>query len=438
MSNPVVVIGGGLAGMAAAARLAKNGHPVELYEAAGQLGGRWAPTELSPGILVDAAPSVLGFPAPWRDLFRKSGRPLEAELGRMGYALEPADPTVYEFADGAELRLPSDRGDQFEALAAAYGNPVAARWRDLIDSLAELWQALRPLGLEAELHARDRWGRSTQLSRSVRRHLWSRRSLADLAGSAPHPHLTALVRSVAHRHGATPEATPAMVAVELWNTRTFGRWQIISSGGSTATGAGRSSVLTEALAARLKLRKVVVRLGVPVQGLHLEAGRVVAVLTANGSQPAAAVISTVDPWSSAHWLPAAGRAGRDLGTLSPALAPTIEHTLVGGPPGPMGEHIGLSAAGVPVISYRRPVGDRTLLTVHDFARPQRCAAYGVAWRGFGSWLPRPPISGAAPGLFTAGPWSAAGSAPSSQILSGALAAYACQDLLTGHSSPDRQ
>ena len=50
--DPVVVIGGGLAGMAAAARLAKAGHPVELHEQRASLGGRWASYELAEERLV--------------------------------------------------------------------------------------------------------------------------------------------------------------------------------------------------------------------------------------------------------------------------------------------------------------------------------------------------------------------------------------------------
>ena len=99
MSDPVVVIGGGLAGLAVAARLAKAGHQVELYERSETLGGTWAPYRLASGVKVDDAPAIIGFPAPWRDLFRKSGRPLEAELARMGYALEPAQPATMIFAD---------------------------------------------------------------------------------------------------------------------------------------------------------------------------------------------------------------------------------------------------------------------------------------------------------------------------------------------------
>jgi UDP-galactopyranose mutase len=150
MPNPVIVIGGALAGLAAAARLAKAGHQVELYERSDRLGGTWAPYQLESGVTVDDAPSIIDFPAPWRDLFRKSGRPLEAELGRMGYALEPAGPPTMIFADGAELMLPTDRGGQYAALANAYGPSVAERWQLLLDQLGEVWQALRGLGLPAQ------------------------------------------------------------------------------------------------------------------------------------------------------------------------------------------------------------------------------------------------------------------------------------------------
>src|SRR5687768_1007085 len=110
MPDPVIVIGGGLAGPAAAARLAKAGHQVELYERSETLGGTWAPYRLASGATADDAPSIIGFPAPWRDLFRKSGRPLETELARMGYVLQPALPATMIFADGSELTLPTDRG----------------------------------------------------------------------------------------------------------------------------------------------------------------------------------------------------------------------------------------------------------------------------------------------------------------------------------------
>ncbi len=89
----------------------------------------------------------------------------------------------------------------------------------------------------------------------------------------------------------------------------------------------------------------------------------------------------------------------------------------------MSETVSLTAEGVPTVTYRRPVGAQTVLSVHDFRSGGPRPAYGAAWHGRRSWLDRPPITTEVPGLFLAGPWSPAGSGISAEILSGALAAY---------------
>ncbi len=425
-SDPVVVVGGGLAGMAAAARLAKAGHPVHLFERRGSLGGRWRAHEV-PGVgLVDAAPAVVAFPAPWRDLFRKSGRPLEAELARSGHALVPAGPVRHVFADGSVLDLPTERGEQYAVLSQAYGMDVAARWRDLLDGLDDVWQGLRPLGLEHELDHRRR------LPRPVRDRLRARQSLASLAASLDEPHLVALVRSIAHRHGGTPERTPAWVAVDLVVSRTFGHWHV--QGPTNRPGdTGRTSVLAEALAARLTLRRVTVHLEEPVDAVLVEDRRAVGVRTSRGETRAAGVIVTTDPWQLVgRVLPAgvAPRLRRDLRRLGPAQAPTISYERRPETASGVRETVELSENGVPVLSYARPVGDGTLVSRHDFSATRPDPGAGVAWHGFGQWRRRPPVVPDLPGLFTASASSPAGSGPSQVILSGALASYACHDRLS--------
>ena len=431
----MVVVGGGLAGMAAAARLAKLGHPVQLFEATDRLGGTWAVDDLE-GVPVDAAPSVLNFPAPWRDLFRKSGRPLEAELSRLGLALVPAGPARYAFADGTELVLPTERGEQYAALTAAYGEGTAARWRDLLDSLDDVWQAVRPLGLEAELRS------ATQL-RAARSQLRPRRTVADLAAELGEPHLGAIVASVAHRLGSEPAATPAWCAVDLAVQRTFGRWVLRPETDDDPHRAdGRSSMLVEALAARLTLRRVTVHLGSRVGGLVTDAGRVTGVRTVDGSEaPAAAVVCTVDPWTTyAELLPGTDwRQRRALRSWVPAGAPQVQHRVVPEHVDEVTERVQLSADGVPTVTYRRPLpagtgpglgpGMGSVETVHDHRRATPRRSAGLAWRGFGSWQRRPPVTGVAPGMFLAGPFSPGGAAPWAVVLSGALAAYGVQEQL---------
>jgi phytoene dehydrogenase-like protein len=427
MTDPVVVIGGGLAGLAAAARLAKAGHRVELYERSETLGGSWAPYRLASGVMVDDVPSIIGFPAPWRDLFRKSGRPLEAELARMGYALAPAGPATMIFADGAELTLPTDRGGQYATLAAAYGSSVAGRWRALLDRLDLVWQTLRGLGMEAELRSRR------QLTRSVRRTLFGHRmTVADLATSIDHDHLGALIRSTAYRSGSVPEQTPAFAAVELSLQRTFGRWQVRPLDADSRLDVGRSSVLIEALAARLELRKVHVHLGCPVEGIELRDGQVTAVVTSDGDRPAASVIATCDPWQTfGDLLPitADRRTRRQLRKLSPAAAPTVTHQEAPELTALLHETVALDAAGVPNVNYLRQLAGNRLGTTHDFNATLPKPSYGAAWSGFASWLRRPSVTTKIPGLYAASPSSPAGPGPSQVVLSAALAANSCHDHL---------
>ncbi len=427
MPDPVIVIGGGPAGLAAAARLAKAGHRVELYEQSDTLGGTWAPYRVGSGLVVDNAPAIIGFPAPWRDLFRKSGRPLEAEVARMGYALVPAEPPTMIFADGTELILPTDRGGQYTTLGGAYGQPVAERWQRLLDRLGEVWQTLRGLGVEAELRGRR------QLNRATRRSLFGRSAtLADLAISIDHQHLGSIIRSVAYRSGSVPELTPAFAAVELYLSRTFGRWQLQPLDAELRPDVGRSSVLVEALAARLALRKVEVHLSCPVSAITLRDGRALAVETSAGIRPAAAVIATCDPWQIFNTLlpiAATRPIRRRLRDLSPAAAPTISHDVTSGLTAPVAETIALNETGVPTVSYRRRVVGGGIHTVHDFNQTVPRPSYGVAWNGFDSWLRRPPVTTQIPGLYTAGPFSPAGPSPSHVVLSAALAAYACHDYL---------
>ncbi len=95
----VVVVGGGFGGTAAAARLAKLGHQVTVVERRDRLGGAVGFVEQD-GFRWDAGPTSTALPAVLRDLFRKSGRPLEREL-----ELVPVEPMrEHRFEDGSSVR----------------------------------------------------------------------------------------------------------------------------------------------------------------------------------------------------------------------------------------------------------------------------------------------------------------------------------------------
>lgn len=430
-----MVVGGGLAGLAAAVRLAKARHPVRLYESTDRLGGRWASrsrTFSSGSVVLDDAPCVLEFPAPWRDLYRKSGRTLAEELDRSAVALSAAEPATYRFPDGTELAWPTDRGELFAVHERRYGTATASRWRSLVDELDDVWQTVRKLGWEAELTGK------AELTGPVRRRIRQERTLAELAEEAGHPHLTAVLRAAAYRQGGEPETTPAWCAVSQSIERRFGRWTLQSDCvDDHLDRTGRSSALIDALVVRARLRKIDIRLNERVDLLDLDAGRVRGVVTTHERLATTAVVWTADPWQ----LPAAGlphfrsRAlRRHLRHLRPASAPLVTHDLLPASDdwarGRVQEEITLDSAGVPTVRYTRPVTAGTLRSVHDWQRRQPDPSAGAAWHGFESWLDRPPIRSGLDRLMLAGPWSPAGNSPAATILSGALASYAVHELVS--------
>lgn len=246
----VLVVGGSLAGLAVAARLARVGHSVILAERSGRLGagsGLEGPVDL---------------PAAWRDLFAKTGRPAAGTLGALGLSLVPAD-----------LPFPADRGGQWHHLHDRFGPEVAARWRDLVDHHDDVWQALRPLGLEGELVDRAQVDRVAAL---LEPHL----SVADVVRRLDHPALTALVADALGPRD--PAATPAWLLSRLAVQRTFGRWRLVDAEGRPQP----SELLLDALVRRVHDRAVDVRLGgTPDQGALAAAD---AVVTAEPPSPAPA------------------------------------------------------------------------------------------------------------------------------------------------------
>jgi len=126
----VVVVGGGLAGLAVAARLARQRHGVTLLD-------RAVPGAAS-GTTDDPASFTL--PAVYRDLFRKTGRPLEP-----GVRLVPVEPARrYLFPDGRVLDLPTgSRKAMLEAFDRGLGRAAATEWDAFVSSGGARWRAVR-------------------------------------------------------------------------------------------------------------------------------------------------------------------------------------------------------------------------------------------------------------------------------------------------------
>ena len=338
----VAVVGGGYGGMATAARLAKVGHDVTLLEARDRLGGAVG-FVAEEGFRWDAGPTHTLLPAVLRDLFRKSGRPLEREL-----PLEPLDPArQHRFPDGTVVDLPGGtRAGQIAALDRGLGEGTGTAWAAYVETFADDWEALRKDYLErpyspehADKHARALLGTRLTLHKAVHRSFRKDERLRSLA----------LLDT--RLEGHDPRNVPAWVGMWSYVEQNFGAWTV----------PGGMGLLAEALEQRLETRGVTVLRSTEVSDLVLSGDRVVGVRTPAGVVEADLVVCAVDP--------------RRL----PALADHVEKTMPALPP--VVCHIGIVGQ-VPDLPAEVVLhGDPTLVLRTRGHAPDGAHAWTILGRG---------------------------------------------------------
>ncbi len=314
----VVVVGAGMAGLAVSARLATLGHDVVVCEQAPTWGGKLGTFERD-GFVFDTGPSLLTLPAVYRDLFVKTGHPLEDAV-----ELVPVDPVArYRFpaVDGHDvtwLDVPNaSRARLRVARDDALGAGAGSDWDRFLDRAHDIWQVTRVPFLESPMAG----GRD--LLRLARR-------TGDVCTVAPwqslrglgeqylrDPRLRMFLDRYATYTGSDPRRAPAALSVVPYVEQTFGAWYV--PGGLRRLGA--------AVHERALLRGAVVRLGAAVAQVLVEGGRAAGVLLADGERvPADVVVANAD---AAHLygdlLPpsVAGRARRRLHRATPSLSGVV-------------------------------------------------------------------------------------------------------------------
>jgi phytoene desaturase len=134
--NRVVVVGAGLAGLAAALHLAGRGREVTVLERDPGPGGRAGRVEHH-GYLLDTGPTVLTMPSILSDTFGAVGAELATEL-----PLTRLDPAyVAQFADGSTLPVHTDAAAMTDAVRDFAGPAEAAGYTRLRDWLTRLYHA---------------------------------------------------------------------------------------------------------------------------------------------------------------------------------------------------------------------------------------------------------------------------------------------------------
>src|SRR5262245_11776548 len=280
--SAVVVIGGGVGGLAAAARLAALGHRVTVFERARMVGGKLGRLERhshAGTFRFDTGPGLLTLPQVFADLFAATGSTVERELD-----LVPLDPIVrHRFADGTTLDSCADPAEFAGRIETALGADAAAQWRRLWHRAQRIWeiswsQVLRspasPLGLAARAGPGDLAA------------IAPGRTLRGLGrGYLTDPRLRQLLERYATYTGSDPRRAPAALAAIAYAELAYGGWYL---GGGLATLAGallrRCLDLGVTVLTSTEVTRVLTREG-RVRGVRLRDGEAV---------PAEVVVSDVD------------------------------------------------------------------------------------------------------------------------------------------------
>ncbi len=305
-TDRIVVVGAGLAGLAAALHLAGRGRAVTVVERGEYPGGRVGRLDID-GYRLDTGPTVLTMPDLIDDAFAAVGERLSDRMELI--AVDPAYRA--SFADGSALRVFSDRDAMAAEIARFAGSAQADGYLRLRDWLTKLYRVEfdgfiaanfdSPLSLLTPQLARlTAIGGFRRWDRMVRRFVTDERLLRVFTFQALYA-------------GVPPQRALAVYAVIAYMDTVAGVY--FPRGGMRA--------LPDALAAAAVDAGVEFRYGSSVSSLERSGDRVAAVRTDTGDRiPADAVVLTTELPDTYRLL---GRTPRRLLPLRPAPSAVVAH-----------------------------------------------------------------------------------------------------------------
>jgi phytoene desaturase len=282
----VVVVGGGLGGLAAACTLAARGHRVTLLERNATVGGKAVQLRRQ-GYRFDMGPTILTLPSVLHRIFGEAGRPIEDYL-----ELLPLDPQWRcFFDDGTTLDLVKDVAQMKTNITQLVGDDQAAqgyerfiatsqRLHDISDRFF-FWKSVGGI--------LDTMDVKRTFEPSVLKDLLELRMGKTVAGTVrahvPEPRVAQMIDHFTQYVGSSPEASPAVLCGIAHMQTEEGVWY--PRGGTRA--------VPEALARLAGELGVDIRTDSEVVRIETEAGQVTGVVVEGGERiDCDAVVSNCD------------------------------------------------------------------------------------------------------------------------------------------------
>jgi len=265
----IVVIGAGMGGMTAAARLSRGGHEVVLYEASDQVGGKCR-TEWIGKVAFDTGPSLLTLPAVYKDFFQRTGKPMGLVC-----PIESVNPSFdYRFGDGSNLKFSNlSRNKTLESISETFGAESAAQWDRIMKRAERMWDVSRGPFIESELKSPISLMKRLTFMRDMKI-IAPWKTLRDHADEIlKDQRLRYIMDRYATYSGSDPRKAPAVLSTIAFVEESFGAWHV--KGG---LGQLTATVYQRALDVGVKFH-----LSTAVASISTEGKRVTGVVLADGT-----------------------------------------------------------------------------------------------------------------------------------------------------------
>ena len=279
VQNPekIAVIGAGIGGLCVAARLAKAGHNVTIFEASHRTGGKCR-TEWIGRYAFDTGPSLLTLPAVYRDFFQRTGD----VMGRV-LDLQEVNPSFdYRFHDGKSVKFSNlSRKKTLASIENSLGADAAAEWARIMLQSEAMWDVSREPFIESELRSPVTLLKRPRLVRDLKT-ISPWKSLRGL--NIDNPYLSKIMDRYATYSGSDPRYAPAVLSTIAFVEEAFGAWHI----------KGGIGTLSEKITERCEKLGVDIQLNSYVQEISQAAGRVTGLVVNGNKQSFDRVVANAD------------------------------------------------------------------------------------------------------------------------------------------------